>query len=371
MPSVIAEQNTNWECFTIKTHRMLFSPIQFKSIQLKNRIAMSPMCQYSATDGFVNEWHLNHYTTRAVGGVGLIIVEATAVAANGRITPADLGIWDDEQLPGLTEVAQSIQSNGAVPAIQLAHAGRKASHATPWQGGQQLDATHGGWQTVGASPIAFAPTETPPQELSISEIEGIKQSFANGASRALKAGFKIIELHSAHGYLLQSFLSPLSNTRTDKYGGSFENRIRLLLETLEAMKAVWPSELPIFVRISASEWTTGGWSIEDSTKLAKILIGYGVDLIDCSSGGNIHDAKVPIEPGYQLPFAKAIKETGMPTAAVGMINTAQQANGYLQTGYCDLVLFGRELLRNPYFALHAASQLNIDNTWPIQYIRSK
>jgi 2,4-dienoyl-CoA reductase-like NADH-dependent reductase (Old Yellow Enzyme family) len=350
---------------------MLFTPLNLKSVMLKNRIAMSPMCQYSAKNGFVDPWHLTHYGTRAVGGAALIIVEATAVTAQGRITPADLGIWDDGHIEGLAQLATTIKAQGAVAAIQLAHAGRKASHAAPWEGGHPLDVHKNGWTTIGPSPIAFGPNGTPPMEMTQKDIDHTLQCFKDAAKRALTAGFQAIEIHAAHGYLLQEFLSPLSNHRTDRYGGPFENRIRLLLETIAAVKTVWPNDLPILVRISATDWSPGGWTIEDSVKLASLLKNAGVDLIDCSSGGNIHNAKVPFKPGYQIPFAKAVKGTGILSGAVGMITNADQAEQCLLNGNCDLVLLGRELLRNPYFALHAAEALNQPNLWPNQYLRSR
>jgi 2,4-dienoyl-CoA reductase-like NADH-dependent reductase (Old Yellow Enzyme family) len=350
---------------------MLFTPLNLKSVTLKNRIAMSPMCQYSAKNGLVDQWHLTHYGTRAVGGASLIIVEATAVTAQGRITPADLGIWDDGHIDGLAQLASTIKAQGAVAAIQLAHAGRKASHAVPWQGGHPLDAPNGGWTTIAPSPIAFSPNGTPPMEMTQKDIDNTLQCFKDAAKRALTAGFQAIEIHAAHGYLLQEFLSPQSNHRTDCYGGPFENRIRLLLETIAAVKTVWPTHLPLLVRISATDWSLGGWTIEDSVKLASLLKRAGVDLVDCSSGGNIHNAKVPLEPGYQLPFSKAIRATGIPTGAVGLITNAKQAEQYVADGSCDIVLLGRELLRNPYFPLLAAEELGEEPHWPNQYLRSR
>ena len=338
---------------------------------LKNRIAVSPMCQYSAIDGFVNDWHLVHLGSRAAGGAGLVIMEATAVAPEGRITPGDTGIWNDDFVPGLKRITEFIHIQGSVAAIQLAHAGRKASCAVPHEGGKQLDAKHGGWQTIAPGPIPFREGDRVPEQLSTEGIKKVISSFKAAAERAKAAGFKIVEIHSAHGYLLQEFLSPLSNQRSDEYGGAFENRIRLLLEVIEAVKTVWPAENPLFVRISATDWSEGGWTIEESVKLAYVLKEMGVDLIDCSSGGNIFDASIPFTPGYQVLFSEAVRKTGILTGAVGLITTAAQAESILRDEKADLVLFGREMLRNPYFPLKAAEELGADITWPVQYIRSK
>ncbi|HBE43179.1 MAG TPA: oxidoreductase [Bacteroidales bacterium] len=349
----------------------LFSPLTIKGITLRNRIVTSPMCQYSATDGKANDWHLVHLGTRAVGGVGLVIAEATAVLPEGRITPGDLGLWSDEHIDGLRRIAHFIHSQGAVAAIQIAHAGRKASCAVPWQGGRQLDQNNGGWQTVAPGDIPFLPGERAPEPLSREGIQRIISGFASAAVRALAADFRVIEIHGAHGYLLHEFLSPLSNNRTDEYGGSFENRIRLLTQVTEAVRKEWPASNPLFVRISATDWSEGGWSLEESVKLAGILKDMGVDLIDCSSGGNIHDAKIPVAPVYQVPFSDAIRKTGILTGAVGFITTAPQAETILQEEKADLVLLAKELLRNPYFALNAARDLGDDVEWPVQYLRAK
>ncbi len=350
---------------------ILFSPLTIKNITLKNRIVTSPMCQYSATDGKANDWHLVHLGTRAVGGVGLVIAEATAVAPEGRITPGDLGLWTDEHVDGLRRIAQFIHSQGAVAAIQIAHAGRKASCAIPWKGGRQLGEQNGGWQTVAPGNIPFLAGERVPEPLSKEGIQKVITGFASAACRALAAGFRIIEIHGAHGYLLHEFLSPLSNNRTDEYGGPFENRIRLLTQVTEAVRKEWPAGNPLFVRISATDWSEGGWTIEESIKLARILKDMGVDLIDCSSGGNIHDATIPVAPGYQVPFSEAIRKTGILTGAVGFITTADQAESILQEGKADLVLLAKELLRNPYFALNAARDLGEEVEWPVQYLRAK
>jgi 2,4-dienoyl-CoA reductase-like NADH-dependent reductase (Old Yellow Enzyme family) len=349
----------------------LFDPLTIKNVTLKNRIAMAPMCQYSAADGLANDWHLTHYGTRAVGGTGLIIVEATAVAPEGRITPADLGIWSDEHVSGLSRIVRFVQRHGSIAGIQLAHAGRKASCAVPQEGGKQIDENLGGWKTVAPSEIPFLETDRTPESLTYEGINNVIEKFKAAASRALAAGFKVIEIHSAHGYLLQEFLSPLSNHRADEYGGSFDNRIRLLREVVSAVKTVWPAENPLFVRISSTDWTEGGWTLEESVKLAVILKNLGVDLIDCSSGGNVHNAKIPAGPGFQVPFSEAIRKTGILTGTVGFITSARQAESILNEEKADLILLGRELLRNPYFPLLAAKELGDDIQWPVQYLRSK
>ncbi|NLE34694.1 MAG: NADH:flavin oxidoreductase/NADH oxidase [Bacteroidales bacterium] len=350
---------------------ILFSPITIRDINIRNRVTMSPMCQYSARDGFAGEWHPVHYGARASGGTGLIIFEATAVWPEGRITPGDLGLWSDDQIPALRRITDFIHNQGAVAGIQLAHAGRKASCALPWEGGKQLDLNNGGWQTVAPSDIPFKPGERAPIMADRVCLERIVEGFRDAAVRALKAGFKVVEIHAAHGYLLQEFLSPISNKRTDDYGGSFENRTRLLLQVTGAVRSVWPEELPLFVRISSTEWTEGGWTPEESVRLAPLLHDAGADLIDCSSGGNIYNAKIPASPGYQVPFAAAVKQTGILTGAVGQITDAGQAEKILSDRSADLILMGRELLRNPYFPLQAAQQLGTDIPWPLQYQRSK
>jgi len=332
---------------------------------------MSPMCQYSCADGFANDWHLTHYGTRAVGGTGLIIVEAAAVTPEGRITPGDLGIWSDEHIPGLSRIARFIQRHGSIAAIQIAHAGRKASCAVPHEGGKQLSEKQGGWKTVAPSEIPFLESDRTPESLTEEGIHKVIEHFKTAAKRALAAGFNIIEIHSAHGYLLQEFLSPISNHRTDEYGGSFDNRIRLLSEVVDAVKSVWPEENPLFVRISSTDWTEGGWTIEESVKLAYILKELGVDLIDCSSGGNVHNAKIAAGPGFQVPFSEAVRKSGILTGTVGLITSATQAESILQDEKADLILFGRELLRNPYFPLNAAKEMCADIEWPTQYLRSK
>ena len=350
----------------------LFSPLKIKNIEFKNRIVVSPMCEYSSQDGFANDWHLVHLGSRAVGGAGLIITEATAVSPEGRISHGDLGIYKDEHIEKLKNITDFIHAHGAIAGTQLAHAGRKASHEVPWKGNAQiLPDQPNGWQAVAPSAIPFTESEHAPVELDKAGIEKVKADFKAAAARALKAGFKVIELHGAHGYLIHEFLSPLSNKRTDEYGGSFENRIRFLLEVIESVKEVWPEDHPLFVRISASDWTEGGWTIEDSIALANIIKGRGVDLVDCSSGGNVATAKIPVGPGYQVPFAEAVSKTGIFTGAVGMITEPLQADSIIQTGHADLVFIAREMLRDPYFPLRAAHQLGHEVKWPVQYERAK
>ena len=321
----------------------LFSPLVIKNITLKNRIVVSPMCQYSATDGFTNDWHLVHLGSRAVGGAGLIIMEATSVSPEGRISPGDVGLWKDEHISGLSRIVKFIHSHGAIAGIQLAHAGRKASCAIPQEGGKQLDEKSGGWKTFAPGDIPFLAGERIPESLNYDGISKVVSDFKSAAGRALTAGFKVIEIHSAHGYLLHEFLSPLSNNRTDEYGGSFENRIRILLQVVDAIKSVWPPENPLFVRISATDWTEGGWTIEESVKLAYSLKDKGVDLIDCSSGGNVHNSKIPVGPGYQVPFSEAVRKAGILTGAVGAITTAVQAESILREEKADLVFLAREI----------------------------
>ena len=349
----------------------LFSPFTLREIIFKNRIVVSPMCQYSSIDGFANDWHLVHLGTRAVGGAGLVISEAAAVSPEGRITPSDLGIWKDEHIEFLKRITTFIKALGSVPGIQLAHAGRKASHDVPWKGGKALiDDT--AWQTLAPSNIGYADDEPQPKEMSITEIKQCIADFENAAKRALKAGFKVIEIHAAHGYLINSFLSPLSNKRTDEYGGSFENRCRFLMEIVSVVRNVIGEKLPLFVRISATDWVDGGWTIEDSVKLSAMLKNASVDLMDCSSGGNARQQKIPVGPLYQVRFAEQIKKaTGIPTGAVGMITTAQEAEGILQKNQADLIFLAREFLRNPYFPMDAAKILGDDMKWAVQYERAK
>ncbi len=350
----------------------LFQPLTIRSITIKNRIAVSPMCQYSAVDGFANDWHLVHLGSRAVGGAGLIIMEASAVSPEGRITPDDIGIWKDEHISFLQRITAFISSQGTVPGIQLAHAGRKASHQSPWKGAKPLATEAGAWQTIAPSAIPFKDTDPLPQAMSKDAIKQLINDFKTAAARALKAGFKVVEIHAAHGYLINSFLSPLSNQRTDVYGGSFENRTRLLVEIVHAVRSVWPHDYPLFVRISATDWVDGGWAIDDSVVLSAVLKNINVDLIDCSSGGNSAAAKIAVRPMYQTPFAERIKkETGMRTGAVGMINTVEEAESIISNDRADIVLLARQFLRDPYFPLHAAKELAEDVDWPSQYLRAK
>ncbi len=352
---------------------ILFSPLTIKSITLKNRIVVSPMCQYSSTDGFANDWHLVHLGSRAIGGASLIIQEATAVSPEGRITFADMGIWKDEHIDKLKQIVSFIHEHGAIAGIQLAHAGRKASCAKPWDGGKQIAEGIHSWQPVAASPVPFEEGQVIPAELSRQAIQQLVNDFKTAAVRAIKVGYKVLEIHGAHGYLIHQFLSPLSNQRTDEYGGSFENRTRFLIEIIDAVNTVWPADLPLFVRVSATDWKDGGWNIDESAKLASILKQKRVDLIDTSSGGIVPGVKMTIGPGYQVGFADRIKkETGILTGAVGMITSAEQAEEILQTQQADLVFMARESLRDPYFPLHAAFQLNTGiNNWPVQYERAR
>lgn len=352
---------------------VLFSPLSLRGITFKNRIAVSPMCQYSSLDGFTNDWHLVHLGSRAVGGAGLVFTEAAAVSPEGRITAHDLGLWTDDHIAGLKHVVDFLTANGAIAGIQLAHAGRKASHTRPWEGGQAvLPREPEGWQTVAPSAIAFAENGLMPTELDAEGMAKVRADFKASTIRALEVGFKVVEVHAAHGYLLHEFLSPLSNHRTDEYGGSFENRIRFVCEIVQDVRSVWPDEYPLFVRVSASDWTEGGWTIDDSVQLSVQLKQLGVDLIDCSSGGNVQKAAIPVGPGYQVLFADQIRrETGLPTGAVGLITTPEQAEAILANKQADLILLAREFLRDPYFPLHAARELGADISWPAQYERAK
>jgi 2,4-dienoyl-CoA reductase-like NADH-dependent reductase (Old Yellow Enzyme family) len=346
----------------------LLTSLTLRGVELRNRIVMSPMCQYSSTDGFANDWHLVHLGSRAAGGVGLVMVEASAVTPEGRITPRDLGIWKDEHIEQLGRIASFVRSQGAVPGIQLAHAGRKASTEPPWTGGAPIPTDEGGWSVVAPSPIPFSDASCVPTPLEIEGIDRVVDAFEAGARRALSAGFEIIEIHSAHGYLLHEFLSPLSNQRDDAYGGSLENRMRLVLRVAERVRGVMPETLPLFVRISATDWVEGGWDIDESVVLARALRDAGVDLIDVSSGGTAPRARIPIAKGYQVPFARRIRdEANIPTGAVGLITDTQYANELITGGEADLVLLGRELLREPYWAQDAYHDLEEEPHWPLQY----
>ncbi len=349
----------------------LFTPLTIRGVTLRNRIAVSPMCEYSSEDGFANDWHVVHLGSRSVGGAGLVLAEATAVTAEGRISPADLGIWKDEHVPNLKRITQFIASQGAIPGIQLAHAGRKASTQVPWIGSNAVSAADGGWQPVAPSAIPFRDQDPTPHELTIAEIGRIVDAFAVAAKRALAAGFRVVEIHGAHGYLLDEFLSPLANHRTDEYGGPFENRIRLTVEVAQSIRRVWPEDLPLFIRISAQDWAPGGWTLEESVELARRLTPVGVDLVDCSSGGMVPYAKIEIGPGYQVPFAEALRrQAGVLTGAVGMITEPEQADEIIAKGQADIVLLAREMLRDPYWPLHAAKALGTEAAAPVQYGRA-
>ena len=349
----------------------LFTPLTIRQITFRNRIGVSPMCQYACEDGFATDWHLVHLGSRAVGGAGMVMVEATGVEHRGLISPFDMGIYKDEHVAPLARIADFVTSQGAVAGIQLAHAGRKGSTRRPWEGGSAIPVSEGGWQTVAPSAVPFRSEDPAPAELSLSGIREVVNSFAAAARRALRAGFQLIEIHSAHGYLLHQFLSPLSNFRRDEYGGPVEHRIRFLLEVVRAVRSEWPANLPLFVRISSTDWVDGGWGIDDSVELSRRLQPLGVDLIDCSSGGASLQARIPLAPGYQVPFAERIRrETGVRTAAVGLITSAAQANDVIRSGSADLVLLAREFLRNPYFPLHAAQALGVPVPAPVRYGRA-
>lgn len=349
----------------------LFTPLNIKSASFRNRIVISPMCQYSSRDGFANDWHLVHLGSRAVGGAALVIQEATSISPEGRISPDDLGIWKDEHMPKLKTIASFIHAQGCLFGVQLAHAGRKASHHAPWKGGKLIPLEEDGWEQVAPSPIPFTENERTPRALTTEEIQKVIDDFKKATQRAEEIGYDVIEIHAAHGYLVHEFLSPLSNHRTDAYGGSFENRIRLLLEIIEAVQQDWPEDKPLFVRLSATDWAEGGWNVEDSIALAKVLRQKGVDLIDCSSGGAVRHQKILLSPGYQVPFAERIRnEAKILTGAVGLITTPAQAQEILSSGKADLILLARESLRKPYFPLHAAKILGQDIAWPVQYERA-
>ncbi len=355
------------------TGTVLFEPFQLRGVTLRNRIGVSPMCEYSSVDGFAGDWHLVHLGSRAVGGAGLVFTEAAAVTAEGRISPSDLGIYDDAHVAMLSRITAFVAAQGAVPGIQLAHAGRKASTKRPWDGNGNVPPSSGGWTDVLApSPIAFEPDMLVPHEIDEARIAQVIDTFARAAKRAERAGFQVVELHGAHGYLMHEFLSPLSNRRTDRYGGSFDNRVRFVREVVEAVRRVWPERYPLVLRISASDWAPGGWTIDDSVELARVVAPLGVDLIDASSGGAIPDARIITGPGYQVPFAERIRrESGVPTAAVGMITDPQQAEAIVADGQADIVLLARELLRDPYWPLRAAHALGLEPAYPAQYERAK
>jgi 2,4-dienoyl-CoA reductase-like NADH-dependent reductase (Old Yellow Enzyme family) len=350
----------------------LFSPLKIRDLELKNRIAVSPMCQYSSEEGMPTDWHFVHLGSRAVGGAALVIMEATAVSPEGRISPDDAGIWNEKQAEAYKRITDFITSQNSIPGIQLAHAGRKASTYSPWKGTGGVNIKSGGWETLAPSPIPFANNYPYPKDMTKDDIIKVVDQFKSAAERSVRAGFKLIELHYAHGYLVHEFLCPLSNQRKDEYGGSLENRSRLALDIVRAVRKAIPEGFPLFVRISASDWVENGWDIGQSVELSRCFKELGVDLVDCSSGGNISNTKVPVGPGYQVPFAQRIKqETGILTGAVGSITSPFQADTIIETGQADLVLLGKELLRNPYWPLQAARELKVNIEWPNQYLRAK
>lgn len=351
----------------------LFEPLRLRDVQFPNRIFVSPMCQYSCEGGMATEWHLVHLGSRAIGQAALVMAEATAVTADGRISPKDLGIWSDAHIAPLQRAFAFVEQQGAVPAIQLAHAGRKASTSEPWKGSLPVPVADRGWTPIYApSAIAFAEGYQIPQALTLAQIASVVSAFAAAARRAEAAGAKLVEIHSAHGYLLHSFLSPLSNQRADEYGGSFENRIRMVCEVVQAVRRVWPEHYPLFVRISCTDWVQGGWTVEESIALARVFKSLGVDMVDCSSGGAVPYAKVPLGPGFQVPFAERIRQdAAIPTIAVGMITEPVQADHIIRTGQADAVMLARQLLRHPYWPLHAAHVLAQDIKWPVQYERAR
>ena len=349
----------------------LFEPLVLRDLSLPHRLIVSPMCQYSSVDGFASDWHLVHLGSRAVGGAALVFTEATAVTADGRISPQDLGIWSEAHVDGLSRIARFLHSQGSAAGIQLAHAGRKGSTMAPWFGDGTVTDEQGGWQPVAPTGEPFAPHYPVPRALDRSGIAAVTRAFADAAGRARAAGFDVVEIHAAHGYLIHEFLSPLTNTRTDEYGGSFDNRVRLCLEVVDAVRRTWPERLPLFVRISSTDWVDGGWDGDQSVALAERLRSRGVDLIDCSSGGAVPSAKIPVAPGYQVPFAERVRrEAGIATGAVGLITSAEQANAIISSGSADCVLVARQFLRDPYFAAHAAQELGVAFGWPVQYSRA-
>jgi len=351
----------------------LFDPLTLRGLTLPHRVLVSPMCQYSSRDGFANDWHLVHLGSRAVGGAAIVFTEATAVTADGRISPQDLGIWSEQHVHELARITRFVRDQRSVAGIQLAHAGRKASTAPPWEGRARaaVGMKEGGWEAVGPTTDPFTDGYPVPRALETGEIPAIVDAFAVAARHALAAGFEVVEVHAAHGYLIQQFLSPLVNTRTDRYGGSFENRTRLCLEIVEGVRAVWPERLPLFVRISATDWAPGGWDLDQSVELSRLLRQRGVDLVDCSSGGAVPYARIEIGPRYQVPFAERIRrEAGIATGAVGLITTATEANDIILHGQADCVLLAREMLRDPYFPLRAARELGHPLPWARQYLRA-
>jgi 2,4-dienoyl-CoA reductase-like NADH-dependent reductase (Old Yellow Enzyme family) len=350
---------------------VLFSKWKLRSVEFRNRVFVSPMCQYSSPGGVPNDWHLVHLGSRACGGAGLVLTEATAVCPEGRISPDDTGIWNDAQAQAWAPIARFVRSQGAIAGIQLAHAGRKASTELPWRGGAPVGPGTRGWIPFGPSPVPFDEGYPVPVELAPSDLNEIVRLFVDAARRAHAAGFEVVEIHMAHGYLLHEFLSPLSNRRTDAYGGSLENRMRLPLEVAHAVRASWPERLPVFVRVSATDWAEGGWDLAQTVVLARHLADAGIDLVDCSSGGLVPHARIPAGPGFQVPFAETVRrESGIATGAVGFITDARQAEAIVASGQADAVLLARELLRDPYWPLHAARALEAEIEWPVQYARA-
>jgi 2,4-dienoyl-CoA reductase-like NADH-dependent reductase (Old Yellow Enzyme family) len=350
----------------------LFSPLTLRKITFRNRAWVSPMCQYSSDDGMPTDWHLVHLGSRAVGGAGMVMVEATAVSPEGRISPKDSGIWSDAHAEAFKRIARFIREQGASPAIQLAHAGRKASTQVSWEGHSAVPPEEGGWEPIAPTSERFATDYPQPREMTVADIARVVEEFIAATRRSLVAGFEVVEIHSAHGYLLHEFLSPLSNHRTDEYGGALENRMRLPLRVAAAVREAFPPSLPVFMRISATDWVEGGWDLSQSIELCGRLKEIGIDLIDCSSGGNVPKAKIPVQPGYQVPFAQEIrKQVGIATGAVGLITDPLQAEEIVSTGMADAVLLARQMLRDPYWPLHAARKLGVDLPWPKQYERAK
>ena len=351
----------------------LFEPLALRSVTISNRVAVSPMCEYSSDDGFANDWHLVHLGSRAVGGAGLVLTEATAVEARGRISARDLGLWKDAHVEFLSRIVRFLEARGAVSGVQLAHAGRKASTAVPWEGGAGVPPAAGGWEPIAPSAIPFSERTLTPRAMALDDVAEVVRAFAAATRRSVAAGFRVIELHFAHGYLVHEFLSPLSNRRQDAYGGGFEQRIRLALEITRAVRAEWPDRLPLLARLSCTDWVEGGWTLEESVELARRLAAEGVDLVDCSSGALVPYARIDAVPGYQVPFARRIRaEAGVSTAAVGLISTPAQAEAILRDGDADLVMLARAMLRDPYWALHAAEELGHPEARriPVQYLRA-
>lgn len=350
----------------------LFEPLKIREVEFRNRIFVSPMCQYSSNDGMPSDWHLVHLGSRAVGGASLVMVEATAVSPEGRISPNDSGMWSDDHAPAFKRITAFIKSQGAMPGIQLAHAGRKAATDAPWRGGRPLSEDEGGWQPIAPSPLPFDDASRTPREITQGDLEEVTAQFLAAARRGLEAGFEVLEIHMAHGYLLHEFLSPLSNRRTDGYGGTLENRMRFPLRVAKALRQAWPDNLPVFVRISCTDWIDGGWDLAQSIEFCRRLKTLGVDLVDCSSGALLPYAKIPAGPGFQVPFAAAIRQQAqIATGAVGFITQPAQAEQIVATGQADAILMAREFLRQPYWPLHAAKELNVDIPWPSQYLRAK